>query len=379
MCNTSEANRVLEQTSSDTIWTFWDGDPPDLVLRCIESVRLQNPHRPIIVVSTDTLPLFLGPDDYPMFHGRRGGPDDFSCPQYLSDWVRLTLLEKYGGVWLDASVICTNSVDSWAAPDRSMITMFPMHANSNIHGNWALASAKPGHPLIQAWREEIAAVLNKTGSGKVPTQYIEQAFIDFPALMNIWNNPNPPPLPYLWVYLALQVVLQKRPGLHATINLLPSIDGPMYRRYFVNVECGITNSEDLSQKTADHLASHPLNLQTHDRYFIKLVGKDRRPCQAYLDGRNFEPGSVLDSLSCIPARSIVYGRDLRVAELQDKRALFRLSVHVINATRYMEKLCREEDTEKSQSSSWPFLSLSTSERSLRASMCSQYVMSFFPR
>jgi len=42
-----------------------------------------------------------------------------------------------------------------------------------------------------------------------------------------WQEPSSPPLPYLWVYLVLQVVLQKEPELHSTIYLCPSIDGPI--------------------------------------------------------------------------------------------------------------------------------------------------------
>lgn len=92
-----------------TIWSFWDGNPPDLVLRCIDSMRQMNPLRPVVVLNTASLDLFLDPEDFPEFEGRAGRPEDFSSPQYLADWVRITLLEKYGGVWFDASVICTET------------------------------------------------------------------------------------------------------------------------------------------------------------------------------------------------------------------------------------------------------------------------------
>ena len=305
-----------------TIWSFWDGNPPELVLRCIESIRLQNPGRPLIVVSKDTLPLFLSSEDYPMFHGRRGGPDDFSCPQYLADWVRLMLLEKYGGIWLDASIICTNAVESWYTSSQTSgnsktnkITMFPMHANPNVHGNWAMAVDKPGHPLLRAWRHELCRVLNEAGPRQVPLVYCKQAFVDHPNLVALWNNPAPPPLPYLWVYLALQVVLQKHPALHSTVHLLPSVDGPMYRRYKLNIQQGIVDNLDLSAATAHDLANLPLRLEQHDRYFIKLVGKDRDPCEAVLKTGMFQKHSPLDYLSCIAPRPIDYGTNLQTTVL----------------------------------------------------------------
>jgi len=251
--------------------------------------------------------------------------------------VRLTLLEKYGGVWFDASVICTNPVESWcdSSEAEGKLTMFPMHANPNIHGNWAMAVNKTGHPLVRAWRAELSTVFNQTGTGQLPTSYADQSFASHPDLVDLWNKPSPPPLPYLWVYLALQVVLQQRPELRSTINLLPRIDGPMYRRYKLNVEQGIVDSLELSEATAVDLANQPLCPSSHDRYFIKLVGKDRGPCQVRLDDGSFEVGSPLDYLRSMPPRAIVYGKDLQ--ERLARHSRLRVAVHTVLATRYITK------------------------------------------
>jgi len=71
-----EKNRYA---NAGTIWTFWDGNPADLVLRCIESMRKQNSNRPVVVVvvSMVTLALFLDSGDYPTFNGCPGRPQDF--------------------------------------------------------------------------------------------------------------------------------------------------------------------------------------------------------------------------------------------------------------------------------------------------------------
>lgn len=104
------------------IWSFWEGQPPSVVLRCFESIRIHNTERPFIVVSRATLGKFLDDaSDYPLFRGQPGTPEDFSKVQYLADWVRLTLLEKYGGIWLDASVICTSSVDRWIVEEDAIV------------------------------------------------------------------------------------------------------------------------------------------------------------------------------------------------------------------------------------------------------------------
>lgn len=326
------------ESVNPTIWTFWDGNAPDLVLRCIESIRRQNPHRRVVVVSTATLPIFLTEDDYPLFHGRRGGPQDFSSPQYLADWVRLTLLDKYGGVWFDASVICTKPVESWcgsaAGGGDEKLTLFNMHANPNVHGNWAMAAHKPGHPLIRAWREELSAIFNECGAGQVPSSYAAKAFSAHPNLVDLWNKPSPPPLPYLWVYLALQVVLQEKPHLHASVNLMESTNGPMYRRYELNINQGILDPIELSEATASHLANEPMCPESHDEYFIKLVGKDRGPCQARLDARDFQANSPLEYLHSMTPRSIVYGKNLQEIVLKSNLR-FRTAAHAVLATQYL--------------------------------------------
>lgn len=327
--------------NAGTIWTFWDGNPPDLVLRCIESMRRKNPKRPVVVVSKSSLPIFLDPNDYPTFSGRPGTPDDFSSPQYLSDWVRLTLLEKYGGIWFDASLICTSRVESWISQNEDDITMFPMHANSNIHGNWTMASPKPGHSLIRAWRAEMARVLNEAGPQNVPTGFCRQAFIDFPAVVQLWIKPNSPPLPYLWVYLVLQVVLHKHPELHTKINLKPSIDGPMYRRYFFNIEKGISDNIILSDYVTHDLATKPLALDSHDRYFIKLVGEDRPPCQRRLQRHDFTPNSALAFLHGHRPRSIAYGCNLQDIQTQEALIKFRAAVFAVMVSNHYKTETRQ--------------------------------------
>jgi hypothetical protein len=125
-----------------------------------------------------------------------------------------------------------------------------------------------------------------------------------------WNNPRAPPLPYLWVYLALQVVLHHQPKLHSHIYLHSCVDGSMFHRYLYNVKRGIHDGAEVSRATADHLAMEPLDTDGPDRWFIKLVGKDRQPIQEHLDNQTYGENTGLDSLSQLRAHSIVYGANV---------------------------------------------------------------------
>ena len=99
--------------------------------------------------------------------------------------------------------------------------------------------------------------------------------------------------PYLWVCLVLQVVLHKQPEVHAKINLTPSVGGPMYRRYVFDIERGISDNIILLDHVAGDLATEHLALDSHDRYFIKLVGKDRSPYQHRPEQHDSIPNSAL--------------------------------------------------------------------------------------
>lgn len=301
----------MNLVGAGVIWSFWEGTPPDLVLRCIQSMKVNNPNRPVIVLNKTTIHDYLDEGDFPIINGLPGNCDSFNKVQYLADWIRLTLLQKYGGIWLDASVICLGRVESWLSSDEEKMTMFPMHANQNIHGNWAMGSTMPGNPVVKAWKDEMTKALTETSlSGDPnPNKYINKSFEEFPVLYDLWNNPAPPPLPYLWPYLALQVALQRDPTLHQHIHLLRSNDGPMYRRYLNNPDG--KPDEWISERTANHLAMFPLKKERHDRWFIKLVGSDRFPVQDRLTNMRFIAGSALHHLSRIAPVPIIYGRDLQ--------------------------------------------------------------------
>eukprot|EP00966_Prymnesium_polylepis_P080039 1854684-Prymnesium_polylepis.1 len=90
------------------IFTFWDGaSMPELVRGCIELMRTNNPSFSVHVLSSKNLDAFgLGNlTRVPNFSELEGA--------HLGDAVRLEALARYGGVWLDASIITTQPVEAW--------------------------------------------------------------------------------------------------------------------------------------------------------------------------------------------------------------------------------------------------------------------------
>lgn len=127
------------------IYAFWSGKKNRIVEACFKRMRVANPDWTVVILDN-----FTEADDIEGF--------DKMKVQAKTDWLRICLIEKYGGLWLDASTICVDHVESWLdlTEDRVVGFRAPMSTDKDvILENWAFA-AKPNHPLIVAWKQEFA-------------------------------------------------------------------------------------------------------------------------------------------------------------------------------------------------------------------------------
>lgn len=66
-----------------------------------------------------------------------------------SDLLRLSLMEKYGGVWVDATTICLKSLDDWVHEQMKPLGFFLFKKDESV-SSWFLASEK-GSSLASEW------------------------------------------------------------------------------------------------------------------------------------------------------------------------------------------------------------------------------------
>lgn len=91
------------------IWVCWfDGieKAPPLVQRCIDSIYEHANGHPVNFITWDTI------DDYieiPFYIKKKVLKKEMSYAHY-SDIIRVFLLEKYGGIWLDATIYCIKDI-----------------------------------------------------------------------------------------------------------------------------------------------------------------------------------------------------------------------------------------------------------------------------
>lgn len=180
------------------IHTSWEGAPPSLVRWCLKLMRAKNP------------------DWHLKFHDITSLKEQLPSAkivQHRSDWQRVTCVEEEGGVWLDASCLCLQPIESWVDMSSASLQGFTYPGNEDIQENWAFA-APPRHPLMILWKNE----LEKAHDLGFDT-YCEQ------LPMHIKESLS---LPYLTSHAALAVARQRAP--QEKVSLKSSIaEGSPYR------------------------------------------------------------------------------------------------------------------------------------------------------
>ena len=96
------------QNRSTKVWICWfqgEANAPRIVRSCIASVKQNLSNREIIILTEENIPQFIQLPDYIQEKKNIG----LISAAHYSDLLRLELLCKYGGMWIDASVLCTSS------------------------------------------------------------------------------------------------------------------------------------------------------------------------------------------------------------------------------------------------------------------------------
>lgn len=107
-CTKTREWEVKEKNlNRDTLWICWmqgENQAPEIVKRCLESVRKQFPDKKIVIIDEKNVFDYISMPDYILDKWKRG----IIGPAHLSDLIRLQILIQYGGCWIDATVLCTD-------------------------------------------------------------------------------------------------------------------------------------------------------------------------------------------------------------------------------------------------------------------------------
>lgn len=141
-----------DTTINKTIWILWlQGwdTAPWLPQQVVQSWKVQNPGWNVVLVSEMNLKEYVTDIDY-MYK-------DSISPQAKSDIVRLALLNKHGGVWADATLICLQPLDSWIEDSIQASNFWMYHGAGGgmdiMEGpaSWFIVSKQASY-IINKWK-----------------------------------------------------------------------------------------------------------------------------------------------------------------------------------------------------------------------------------
>ncbi|PNH01592.1 hypothetical protein TSOC_012515 [Tetrabaena socialis] len=152
------------------IWTYWDGDPPLLVQLCLDSWRAHNPAWEITILSKRSLRDYVADVDLDALRHANDSQARFA------DFVRLHVLARYGGLWMDASVICQAPLD-WifdAFADETRREFVGYRADQHMRAlgeqqgiryedvgevlETSVFACVPGCAFVRMWRDEFMRI-----------------------------------------------------------------------------------------------------------------------------------------------------------------------------------------------------------------------------
>jgi hypothetical protein len=256
------------------IWLYWHDEQiaSATVQLCIDHIRHLHPDFEVNLLNRGNLSSFL--PDFPSALLEK--PANF-----VSDMVRLMLLEKHGGIYLDATVLLAKKLD-WATAlqqtDQSEAVLYytdenTRHANYPMVETWFIA-AVPQSKFIAAWRKAYQDCM----LSKDPEKFYENdpvfAAADFPL------DPS-----YYVSYMAGQMVM--RTNQHYRLSLLRAEDEAfLYGLGFKKKWNEVAMAEVLL------LNKRPNPIPN----LIKLIRFDRRRLDLYLQKGFFNEDSWLGGL-----------------------------------------------------------------------------------
>lgn len=136
------------------LWTYWHSleQMPEFVQKCISSWYLHCPDYKINVVTSKTLAKYVGfQEAYKIKHWKF-----MDSAQRMSDLVRLALLNKYGGIWMDASCVIYESLD-WVHEFETDVVMYTI-PEVGTPESWFIACTRENEYMQKVnkeFREEI--------------------------------------------------------------------------------------------------------------------------------------------------------------------------------------------------------------------------------
>lgn len=91
------------------IWVCWlqgESQMPPIVINCYKSIKQFSNNHPVILIDENNLKDYISAFSV-VYNKYKRGLISAAC---FSDYLRINLLKKYGGIWMDATLFCTDNI-----------------------------------------------------------------------------------------------------------------------------------------------------------------------------------------------------------------------------------------------------------------------------
>lgn len=147
----------ISKNTNKTIFICWlQGmeNAPVVVKKCYESICKQCPDYKIVVITKQNMSDYVAFPDYIIKKYQAG----LISNTHFSDILRVSLLGKHGGIWIDSTVFLSASLPK----EITEADFFAYHCHSeHLHNNSWLLKSRANHPLMVNMRNLLFAYWKK--------------------------------------------------------------------------------------------------------------------------------------------------------------------------------------------------------------------------
>ena len=150
----ARAGKALKEEQPGRIWMFWSSgeeSAPPIARKCIASIRENLPDREVIVLSEENYRDYV---TFPPFIQEKIDRGEM-MKAHMADLLRLELLIRYGGTWIDATVFCPGGKIPAYMLDSDLFLFQDLKPGFDGHcqriSNWMI-TARAGNPVLKLTR-----------------------------------------------------------------------------------------------------------------------------------------------------------------------------------------------------------------------------------
>ena len=179
--------------ATSPIWVcWWQGEKkmPDIVKACYSSICRHADNHPVILITEKNFQEYATMPDFIM---QRLYKREMTITHF-SDLLRMNLLKRHGGIWLDSTILLTKDIDSIINTSLPYYSHHHIPNNCNVvKGNGPvsfLLAVKAIFSPLSSWM--LSTIIGKTTTGIVTYLFIDYLFAlaykHIPAVSKMVNN-----------------------------------------------------------------------------------------------------------------------------------------------------------------------------------------------